>query len=84
MSVPHFTAFAAWTLDYIYNESLVFKYSCDPSPVFGTNGFDSGNRWFSPFLDQNPVAAASAAPAVDQAPVTESDGVENAKEPAPH
>ncbi|KAH8752209.1 hypothetical protein F5883DRAFT_576573 [Diaporthe sp. PMI_573] len=63
MSVPDFTEFTVWIPDYIYSQSPKFKDSCDFSPIFSTNVFDSGGHWFSLFPDQNPVAVASAAPA---------------------
>lgn len=82
MSAPNSTALTALTSPSIYNESPEFTDSCDVSPNFGTNDFDSGDNWFSLFPDQNPVAAAPAAPAVDQSPATKSDDFETVEKPA--
>lgn len=83
MSAPNSTALTALTSPSIYNESPEFNDSCDVSPNFGSNDFDSGDHWFSLFPDQTPVAAAPAAPAVDQSPATKSDDFETVEKPAP-
>ncbi|KAH8774641.1 hypothetical protein F5883DRAFT_659675 [Diaporthe sp. PMI_573] len=83
MSAPNSSALTALTSPSIYNESPEFNDSCDVSPNFGSNDFDSGDNWFSLFPEQNPVAAAPAAPAVDQSPATKSDDFETVEKPAP-
>lgn len=83
MSAPNSTALTALTSPSIYNESPEFNDSCDVSPNFGSNDFESGDHWFSLFPDQTPVAAAPAAPAVDQSPATKSDDFETVEKPAP-
>ncbi|KAI3392263.1 hypothetical protein diail_5951 [Diaporthe ilicicola] len=82
MSAPNSTALTALTSPSIYNESPDYNDSCDVSPNFGTNDFDSSDNWFSLFPDQNPVQAAPAAPAVDQSPATKSDDFEPVEKPA--
>ncbi|KAJ0110207.1 hypothetical protein J7T55_000639 [Diaporthe amygdali] len=81
MSAPNSTALTALTSPSIYNESPEFNDSCDVSPNFGTNDFDSSDTWFSLFPEQNPVQAAPA-PAVDQSPATKSDDFETVEKPA--
>ncbi|KKY31031.1 putative bzip transcription factor [Diaporthe ampelina] len=83
MSAPNSTALTALTSPSIYNESPEFNDSCDVSPNFGSSDFDNGDNWFSLFPDQTPVAAAPAAPAVDQSPATKSDDFETVEKPAP-
>ncbi|KAG8157620.1 hypothetical protein KVR01_012662 [Diaporthe batatas] len=82
MSAPNSTALTALTSPSIYNESPDFNDSCDVSPNFGSSDFDDSGNWFSLFPDQNPVAAAPAAPAVDQSPATKSEDFETVEKPA--
>lgn len=83
MSAPNSSALTALTSPSIYNESPEFNDSCDVSPNFGSSDFENGDHWFSLFPDQNPVAAAPAAPAVDQSPATQSEDLETVEKPAP-
>jgi len=82
MSAPNSTALTALTSPSIYNESPEFNDSCDVSPNFGTNDFDSSDNWFSLFPEQNQAQVAPA-PAVDQSPATKSDDFEPVEKPAP-
>lgn len=87
MSAPNSSALTDLTSPYLtspstYNESP-FNDSCDVSPNFGSSDFDDSGNWFSLFPDQNPVAAAPAAPAVDQSPATKSEDFETVEKPAP-
>jgi hypothetical protein len=84
MSAPNSTALTALTSPSIYNESPDFNESCDVSPNFGSSDLDDSSNWFSLFPDQNPVAAAPAAPAVDQSPAAKSEEFETVEKPAAH